>query len=102
MKIALDAMGGDRGPSVNVQGAIEDCKQWPDLKVVLVGNQTDLRQELKSLNSNSRLPIEIHHATDLVGMHESPVEACRAKPDSSIMACARLLSEGVVDGLVSA
>src|SRR5688572_11030825 len=102
MKIALDAMGGYLGPSINVQGAIDACKAWRDVEIVLVGDQTRLRSEVKSLDSSLRLPIEIHHASGLVGMHESPVEACRSKPDSSIMVCARLLSEGLVDGLVSA
>ncbi len=95
-------MGGDLGPSINVQGAIEACQAWRDLEVVLVGDQNRLAKELKALNTNSRLPIEIRHASEVVGMHESPVEACRSKPESSIMVSARLLSEGIVDGLVSA
>lgn len=102
MKIALDAMGGDLGPSVNVQGAIDACREWPDLEVVLVGDRTKLTQELKPYNLNSHLKVQIYHAENIVGMHESPVEACRTKPDSSIMICAKLVAEGQVDGLVSA
>ena len=102
MRIALDAMGGDLGPSVNVRGAVEACKEWSDLEVILVGNRAKLMEELKSfkLNSNSRL--NVHHADEIVGMEESPVEACRSKPDSSIMVCAKLVAEGKADGLVSA
>src|SRR5258708_7725204 len=102
MKIALDAMGGDLGPPVNVQGAINACREWPELEVVLVGDQSRLIRELKPFNLNSHIAIRVHHASTLVDMHESPVEGCRSKPDSSIMICAKLLSEGAVDGMVSA
>lgn len=102
MKIALDAMGGDLGAPVNVQGALKACQEWSDVEVVLVGDEKVLSKELKSLNGSVPSRISIRHAADLVGMHESPVEACRAKPDSSIMVCGKLAAEGEVDGMVSA
>ncbi len=102
MKIALDAMGGDLGLSVNIQGALEACHAWPDISVVLVGDQDKIRKELKSMGSVRAERLEIQHASDIVGMHESPVEACRTKPDSSIMMCAKLLSDGGVQAMVSA
>lgn len=102
MKIALDAMGGDKGSIVNVQGAIEACKSNPELQVVLVGEEVELRRQLKSQIGAEKLPISIYHSSQIVGMHESPVEACRSKPDSSIMVCAKLVSDGIVEGLVSA
>ncbi len=102
MKIALDAMGGDLGASINVQGAIEACKEWSDVEVILVGDQKRLSQELKSLNVNPNLPIHVQHAADMVGMHESPVEACRTRPDSSIMVSAKLVADGKANALVSA
>jgi glycerol-3-phosphate acyltransferase PlsX len=102
MKIALDAMGGDLGLSVNIQGALDACRAWPDLSVVLVGDQEKIRKELKSMGSARAERLEIQHASDIVGMHESPVEACRSKPDSSIMKCAKLLAEGNVEAMVSA
>jgi phosphate acyltransferase len=102
MRIALDAMGGDLGPPINVHGALQACKEWPELEVILVGDQNRLSSELKAAHPSSHSKIRIHHASELVGMHESPVEACRAKPDSSIMVCARLVAEGHADGMVSA
>jgi glycerol-3-phosphate acyltransferase PlsX len=102
MKIALDAMGGDRGIPVNVEGAIEAARLWPDMEILLVGNESRIAKELKHRHVDPSLRLGIHHATQEVGMHESPVEACRSKPDSSIMVCAQLLSSGAVDGLVSA
>lgn len=102
VKIALDAMGGDTGPSINVQGAVDACTEYKDLEVVLVGDQLILTEELKKIRSASKLPISIHHSPNVVGMHESPVEACRSKPESSIMLCAKLLAEKRADALVSA
>ncbi|MCG3203416.1 MAG: Phosphate acyltransferase [Elusimicrobia bacterium] len=102
MRIALDAMGGDLGPAINVQGAIEACKEIPGLEVVLVGNQHKLHKILKPHHLKPHTKLDIHHADDVVGMHESPVEACRSKPDSSIMVCAKLVADGTVNGLVSA
>lgn len=102
MRIALDAMGGDLGPSINVQGAVDACLAWPDLEVILVGDQAVLSKELKAFGLSPNAKIEIHHADAVVGMDESPVEGCRSKPDSSIMVCAKLVSDGKADGLVSA
>jgi glycerol-3-phosphate acyltransferase PlsX len=102
MKIALDVMGGDIGAPPNVEGAIQACRRWPDIEVVLVGDEPLIREELGKHKQNPRLPLTIRHASQVVDMHESPVEACRSKPDASIMVCAKLLSEGLVDGLVSA
>jgi glycerol-3-phosphate acyltransferase PlsX len=102
MRIALDAMGGDRGIPVNVEGAIQACQAWPDLHVILVGDEKKVAAELKKHPAAASLSLEIHHAPTEVGMHESPVDACRSKPDSSIMVCAKLVSEGRAEGLVSA
>lgn len=102
MRIALDAMGGDLGPSINVQGAIDACNEWPHLEVILVGDRARLSHELKSHRLKPSLKLEIHHAESMVGMDESPVEGCRSKPDSSIMVCAKLVADGKAQGLVSA
>jgi phosphate acyltransferase len=98
MKIALDAMVGDLGPHINVRGAIQACREWPDLEVVLIGDEKTLSDEMKSFHLNSHTPLYVHHASNVVGMHESPVEACRTR----IMVCAKLMAEGKVDGMVSA
>jgi glycerol-3-phosphate acyltransferase PlsX len=102
MRIALDAMGGDSGPSVNVRGALLACREWPDVEIILVGDKGVLTEELRRAGASSVSTLSIHHAADIVGMHESPVEACRAKPDASIMVCAKLVAEGKADGMVSA
>jgi glycerol-3-phosphate acyltransferase PlsX len=101
VKIALDAMGGDLGSHVNVEGAIQACRLFPDLEIALVGDESVLTKELRK-HSASHLPIRVHHAAQVIGMHESPVEGCRSKPDSSIMVCAKLVSDKQADGMVSA
>ncbi len=95
-------MGGDNGPPVNVRGAIQACQEWRDLEIILVGDKDVLTHELRRTGGSAKLPITVHHASELVGMHESPVEACRSKPDASIMVCAKLVAEGKADGMVSA
>jgi len=102
VKIVLDAMGGDHGLPVIIKGALDAVKEWSDLSVVLIGDKTLIEKELHVLARKFPRQIEITHAPTLIEMHESPVEACRAKPDSSIMVCAKLLSERKVDGMVSA
>lgn len=102
MKIALDAMGGDFAPSVNVQGAISACAEMSDLEVVLVGDEARLFEEMKGFSADERRRVHLHHAPEVVGMHESPVEACRSKPDSSIVVASKLLADSKVDAMVSA
>ncbi len=102
MRIALDAMGGDNGSAVNVLGAIQACREWRDIEIILVGDREALTAQLRAESGAGKLPITVEHAADVVGMHESPVEACRSKPDASIMVCARLVAEGKADGMVSA
>jgi len=100
MRIALDAMGGDKAPEVTLQGALEAAKTWGH-NVVLVGPKSKLEPELKRFN-RSNLPVTIEEASEIVGMSEAPAEACRNKPNSSIMVGARLVAEGKADAIVSA
>jgi len=95
-------MGGDNGSPVNVLGAIQACREWRDVEIILVGDQAVLTKQLREQSGADKLAITVQHAADVVGMHESPVEGCRSKPDASIMVCARLVSEGKADGMVSA
>jgi glycerol-3-phosphate acyltransferase PlsX len=102
MRIALDAMGGDYGPEPNVAGAIAAVNAASDLTVVLVGVEDRLRPLLATSGAYPSDRIEIHHASQIVGMDEKPAEALRKKPESSIARCWHLLATQQVDGLVSA
>ena len=101
MKIALDAMGGDYAPAVTIEGAIETVDDFQDIDITLVGDETSIRREL---DSKRYLPnrISIKHASQIVGMDESPAVAIRKKRDSSISKAIELVKNGEADAMVSA
>ena len=102
MRIAVDAMGGDHAPEPIVQGALNALSDDPDLHVTLVGLADRLEPLADAGCAEDAERLSVVHAAEVVGMDESPSKALRAKPDSSINRCWRLLSEGQVDGIVSA
>src|SRR5947209_1641605 len=101
MRIALDAMGGDHAPGPVVAGAVQAVAADPELRVVLVGDQARV-EPLVPADAAGRDRIEFFHASQAVGMEESPVDALRKKPDNSISRCWQLLAQKKVDGIVSA
>ena len=101
MKVALDAMGGDYAPSVNIEGAIETVNGCNDINVILVGDEAVIRNELKN-KKYSPDRISIKHASQVVEMHESPTVAIRKKKDSSIKIGVELVKTGKADAFVSA
>ena len=98
--IAVDAMGGDLGPSVVVPGAIEAARQT-GAKILLVGNEATLDGELKRL-SPSGVDLEIVHAPEVAGMDEKPSDILRRKKNASIQVACRLVRDGAAQGVVSA
>jgi glycerol-3-phosphate acyltransferase PlsX len=100
LRIALDAMGGERGPEEMVAGAIQAVEE-SDLDVSLVGDENILNRILQNQSSvSSRL--HIVHASQVVSMNESPFEAIRRKKDSSIIRAFEQIKNGEADGVVSA
>jgi len=101
MRIALDAMGGDYGPAVNIEGAIEIVNDFDDIDIILVGDESSILRELDT----KRYPpnrISIKHASQIVRMDESPAVAIRKKKDSSIRRAVELVKNGGADAFVSA
>ena len=98
--IAVDAMGGDLGPSVVVPGAIEAARQT-GAKILLVGNEATLDGELNRL-SPSGVDLEIVHAPEDAGMDEKPSDILRRKKNASIQVACRLVRDGAAQGVVSA
>ena len=98
--IAVDAMGGDLGPSVVVPGAIEAARQT-GAKILLVGNEATLDGELNRL-SPSGVDLEIVHAPEFAGMDEKPSDILRRKKNASIQVAGRLVRDGAAQGVVSA
>jgi phosphate acyltransferase len=99
--IALDAMGSDRAPKPEVEGAILAARQH-DVEVLLVGRKDDLHAELRQHDGASFLPIKIVHAEEVIGMDEKAAQAVRTKRDSSMRVGLRLVREGRACGFVSA
>ena len=100
MKIALDAMGGDFGPAVVVEGAVVAAREY-GIASVLVGDKAAIEREIVRLKAQD-LPLSIRHATQVVGMAESPSQALRRKRDSSLRVAAELVKDGECHALVSA
>src|SRR5713101_367785 len=98
MDIALDAMGGDHAPGPIVAGALQAVAANPDLRVVLVGDRTQVEPHLGGATER----VEIFHCTQVITMEETPVLALRKKPDNSISRCWQLLAERKVEAIVSA
>lgn len=99
MKIALDAMGGDGAPDVEVQGAFYAAEEL-GVEVTLVGNKASIEQSLGSSRGTDKL--FIHHCEEVVGMDETPLKAVRKKKDSSIRVAFELARKGEVAAVVSA
>lgn len=100
MRVAVDAMGGDNAPGVEVEGAVAAAREF-GIRVTLVGDCERLRLELAKHDCAS-LDIDVKHAADVVGMHDSASDAVRKKKDSSIRVAFDLVRNGDADAVVSA
>lgn len=103
--IAVDAMGGDNAPAIEVEGAIQAAHDLR-ARILLVGREEQIRAELERQGvpepRKQRLHIEIVNATEVITMDDHVAHAVRRKRDSSIRVAARLVREGKAHGLVSA
>jgi len=99
--IALDAMGSDRAPRPEIEGAIHAARSY-GVRVLLVGPEATIKAELDRHSSAFRLPIEIVHASQVITMEDKAVQAVRAKRDSSMRVGLRLVREGRAAGFVTA
>ena len=103
--IAVDAMGGDNAPAVEVEGAIQAARDLR-ARILLVGQEERIRAELRRQGvanpRRQRLHIEVVNASEVITMHDPVAQSVRRKRDSSIRVAARLVREGKAHGLVSA
>jgi glycerol-3-phosphate acyltransferase PlsX len=102
LTIALDAMGGDHGPTVTVPAAIDSVSRYPNLHLILVGDEARLRAELDRGASAFSDRIQVRHASETVEMHETPSKALRGKKDSSMRVAINMVKDGTADACVSA
>jgi phosphate acyltransferase len=99
--IALDAMGSDRAPKPEIEGALLAARHY-DVKVLLVGPESRLRDELDNYSSAKHLPVDVVNATQVIGMNEKAVQAVRSKRDSSLHVGLRLVKNKIAAGFVTA
>jgi glycerol-3-phosphate acyltransferase PlsX len=100
MAIAVDAMGGDSGPAINVEGAVSAAIEL-GLDSFLVGRRSEIESELKKLNYRGDR-IHVVDADEVVKFDEPSVTPLRKKPRSSIRIAAELVREGRADGMFTA
>jgi glycerol-3-phosphate acyltransferase PlsX len=100
--VAIDAMGGDHGPSVTVPAALAALREDPALSVVLVGRETSLEPLLRDSAEWSSGRVRVVHAPEVVGMDESPAVALRSKKQSSMRVAIDLVKAGDAQACVSA
>jgi glycerol-3-phosphate acyltransferase PlsX len=100
IKIAVDAMGSDHAPTVEVDGAVQAATQY-GVAIVLVGMEQPIREVL-ARHDTSGLSIDVVHASEVITMEDAAATAVRRKRDSSIRVAARLMREGAASGIVSA
>lgn len=102
MRIAVDAMGGDFAPQAIVEGALLAVRECPDIECLyLVGDEQAIRAEIARCGGNPGR-VEIRHASEVVGMGESPATAVRRKKDSSINRSMDLVKNGEADAVFAA
>jgi glycerol-3-phosphate acyltransferase PlsX len=99
--LAVDAMGGDHGPSVTIPASINALSKYDQLHIILVGDKELIQAELqKNKYTNTRLSIQ--HASEVVEMDESPQSALKNKKDSSMRVAINLIKEEKAQACVSA
>lgn len=102
MRIAIDAMGGDRAPGVVVEGAVDAARADPEsLELILVGAEKLVRESLSEFPWQG-LPIRVVHAPEVVGADEAASQAVRRKRESSIAVGLRLQRDGEAEAFISA
>lgn len=99
LKIAIDVMGGDTAPVAEVAGAVAAARQW-GCEAILVGDTEKIQAELTK-HQTQGLSLEIHHASEVVGMQDSASDVVRKKKDSSIRVAFDLVKQGRAVAVVS-
>lgn len=94
VKLTIDCMGGDHGPSVTVPAAVKFVRAYPDANLMLVGIEDAIRAQLKKCKALDEPALTIVPATEVVAM-DDPVEvALRKKKDSSMRVALNHVKEG--------
>lgn len=102
MKIALDAMGGDKAPDVIIRGSKDALARQSNIEqLFLVGDEDIIREECERNNLNDHR-VKVVHAPEVIAMHEPAVKALRSKKKSSVSIATDLVKSGEADAVISA
>ena len=102
IKISIDCMGGDHGPTVTVAAALSFANREPDVEFFLVGQEAIIQAELSKLGARNHPRMSIVNATEVVEM-DDPIEvALRRKKDSSMRVAITQVKDGHAQACVSA
>jgi len=102
IKISIDCMGGDHGPSVTIPAAVSFANHQSDVELILVGLEDVIRNELKKLNALNHPRLSVVNATEVVTMDDPLEVALRRKKDSSMRVAISLVKDGRAQACVSA
>jgi glycerol-3-phosphate acyltransferase PlsX len=100
VRVALDAMGGDKSPGEVIKGAVQAARAY-NVGVYLVGNETTIQAELAK-HDTSGLDLPIVHTDEIIEMDEHPAAAVRRKKNASMILALQLVRDGKALGAVSA
>jgi glycerol-3-phosphate acyltransferase PlsX len=103
MRIAIDAMGGDKAPAKILEGALDALSLLDaDDQLILVGNKEIIEQHAGAKIAAAGPRVRIEHASQVITMDDSPAQAIRHKRDSSIVRMVKLAKDGAADAIISA
>jgi glycerol-3-phosphate acyltransferase PlsX len=100
--IAVDAMGGDHGPSVTVPASLAFLEEHADARVILVGLEPALAEALAKSRSPAKDRLTVRACSEVVTMDDPPGDALRRKKDSSMRVAINLVKDGEAQACVSA
>lgn len=102
MKVAVDVMGTDYGPSEIITGALYAIDRF-SCEIVLVGDQVQIEEVLQKqkLKDDKRSKITICHASEVIDMHEHASVSVRKKKDASVVLATKLVKDGECQAIIS-
>jgi len=101
-RIALDAMGGDRGPSEIVAALQLALREFTDLcPVTVVGDQAQLQPLLQAAGLLAHPKVSLHHTTEVIEMGDEVMTAIKRKRDSSMLKSIEMVKDGEARAVIS-
>ncbi|MBO5380021.1 MAG: hypothetical protein J6A90_06820 [Clostridia bacterium] len=102
MKIAIDAMGGDRAPYETVKGSILAADSRNDINIILIGDEKEILEVLEKTKLTLPPNVDILHTDSYIAMQDDPMSVVKEKSDSSMAIGLKMLKEDEADAFLSA